>query len=121
MEVHLWPHAGVPACVVAGPQLQMSRGHQWVKNMVLIVYKEGVCEVLGLADRGAQVLSDTGTLHFYLILCGSVLPVNVGPKGDGLTLHLLHKIEEVTLAGPSSKMAMLRCLHTWAVLSCSLL
>lgn len=46
---YLWSHAWVPASVVAAPQIQMSGGDHWVQNMVLIVYIEGVSEVLRLA------------------------------------------------------------------------
>ncbi len=49
---YLWSHAGVPAGVVAAPQLHMSGGDEWIQNVVLIVHVEGVCEVLRLAGGG---------------------------------------------------------------------
>lgn len=52
IDQYLWSHAWVPASVVAAPQLQMSGGDHWVQNMVLIVYIEGVSEVLRLAVEG---------------------------------------------------------------------
>lgn len=49
MTLYLWPHAGVPAGVVAAPHLQVAAGDQWVQHMVLIVHVEGVGKVLWLA------------------------------------------------------------------------
>lgn len=46
---YLWSHARIPAGIVAAPEFQMSGGHQWIQNMVLIVYIKGVTEVLRLA------------------------------------------------------------------------
>lgn len=64
MHRNLWSHPWVPAGVVAAPQLQMSGGHQWIQNMVLIVHIERVGEVLRLA-------------------------VNVGPHRHSAALNLL--------------------------------
>lgn len=46
---YLGPHAGVPAGIVAAPQLQVPGGGQWVQHVVLVVHVEGVGEVLRLA------------------------------------------------------------------------
>lgn len=46
---YLWSHAWIPAGIVAAPEFQMSGGHQWIQNMVLVVYIKGVTEVLRLA------------------------------------------------------------------------
>lgn len=56
---YLRPHAGVPAGIVAAPQLQVPGGDQWVQHVVLIVHIEGVGEVLQLA--GGVGVRDTHT------------------------------------------------------------
>lgn len=65
---YLRPHAGVPAGVVAAPQLQVPGGDQRVQHMVLIVHVEGVGEVLRLAggvfgEEGHQTVRPTTATH----------------------------------------------------------
>lgn len=51
-SIYLWPHARVPAGVVAAPQLQVSGRHHRVQHVVLVVHIKGVGEVFRLAVRG---------------------------------------------------------------------
>lgn len=55
---YLRPHAGVPAGVVAAPQLQVPGGNQRIQHVVLVVHVEGVGEVLwlagGVGGRGGE-------------------------------------------------------------------
>lgn len=70
--------------------------------MVLIVYIEGVGEVLRLAGRGETPNCQTAATVTQLIHSDTgrgevLLPVNVGPQGQSLGLDLLHRKEEINL------------------------
>lgn len=67
--------------------------------MVLIVYIEGVGEVLRLAGTGGKHKTATVTqlIHSDIGRGEVLLPVNVGPQGQSLGLDLLHRKEEINL------------------------
>lgn len=71
--------------------------------MVLIVYIEGVGEVLRLAGGGVEGTPNCQTAATVTQLIHSdtgrgevLLPVNVGPQGQSLGLDLLHRKERST-------------------------
>ena len=65
--------------------------------MVLVVHIEGVGEVLRLAGRRKHsTVKRITPVGYSTDSSKSVLPVNVGPQGHGLSLHLLHRTGQNT-------------------------